>query len=282
MVASSLVTCALVTFNSEQVILTCLQSLRLQLEDRQILIYDNNSKDATRRQIQAVSADIRLVQGGVNIGFGRAINALRPHVETPFLLLLNPDALLQPGAILELIEVARQVADAAVLGAVQLTPEGGFVGPEPSPDRYREVDCIFGAAMMLRLDCFPVNAPLFDPRFWMYYEDTDLCSSAIKRGYKVVLANKAVVLHKPGSSSQLTSEAETLAIKRRQYLEYLISGHVYAYKHTGRARMLARAAAWAPMCYVRYLFLILYADPARYLMYQRSLAYVLFCRRIFG
>jgi N-acetylglucosaminyl-diphospho-decaprenol L-rhamnosyltransferase len=274
-------TCAIVTFNSEKVIQGCLVSLRKQLDDHRIIVYDNASKDATVERVAALSASIRVICGKRNLGFGRAINALRSEVQTPCLLLLNPDAVLRPGAIQELADLAEQLRQAAVLGAVQLTPEGGYVGPAPSEGRYQEVECIFGAAMLLRLAHFPRDSPLFDPRFWMYFEDQDLCLSAIRRGHQVVLANQAAIVHEPGTSSALQSAEETLAIKRRQYLEYLVSGHVFAFKHQGKARALARAACLVLFCYGKYLYLLLRQRPQRYLVYQRSLASFLFFGRIF-
>lgn len=274
-------TCAIVTFNSGSVIASCLEALRSQVDDSQILIYDNRSKDDTLQLIQEISPCIRLLRGRHNIGFGPAINALRPEVRTPYLLLLNPDAILQSGAIDELIDLAELVPQAAILGAVQRTPEGTFVGPEPSLDRYREVEGVFGAAMLLRLACFPAEAPLFDPRFWMYFEDTDLCCSTIERGYKILLANQAVILHKPGSSSQVASPEETLVIKQRQYLEFLVSGYIFAYKHRGRAITAFKAALSVPLCYAKYLLLRLRNHPDDYLMYQRSRACFLFIRRVF-
>jgi GT2 family glycosyltransferase len=282
MAVADLVTCAIVTFNSERVIGSCLASLLPQLDGAQVLIYDNASQDETLARVAAASRALRIVRGRRNIGFGRAVNALRSEVRTPYLFLLNPDGLMRPGALAELVDLAEHLQQAAVLGAVQQTPEGCYVGPEPSGGRFREVDCIFGAAMLLRLDAFPGQAPLFDPRFWMYFEDSDLCLSVRKRGHKIVLANRAVIVHEPGTSCQLLSAAETLAIKRRQYLEYLISGRVFAFKHQGKARALAAAGLWMVVHYIQYVVLLLRGHPQRYPMYQKSLACALFYRRVFA
>jgi hypothetical protein len=275
------VTCAIVTFNSERVIGSCLASLLSQIDGAQILIYDNASQDETLLRVADASRAVRVICGRRNIGFGRAVNALRPQVHTPYLFLVNPDGVLQPGAIEELVGLAEGLPEVAVLGAVQLTPDGRYVGPEPSGGRYREVACIYGAAMLLRLAAFPSQSPLFDPRFWMYYEDSDLCLSALRRGHKIVLANQAIILHEPGSSCQLLSAAETLAIKRRQYLEYLISGRVFAFKHQGQARAFASAGFWMVAHYIHYVFLLLRRHPQRYPTYQQSLACALFYRRLF-
>jgi N-acetylglucosaminyl-diphospho-decaprenol L-rhamnosyltransferase len=279
---SNAVTCAIVTFNSEMVIGDCLASLLLQVDGSQVLVYDNASQDETLLRVAEASSAVRVICGSQNIGFGRAVNALRPEVRTPYLLLLNPDGVMQPGAIEELADLAENLQEVAVLGAVQLTPDGRYVGPEPSEERYREVDCIFGAAMLLRLAAFPSHSPLFDPRFWMYYEDSDLCLSALRRGHKIVLANHAIILHEPGCSSRLVSPSETMAIKRRQYLEYLISGRVFAFKHKGKARALASAGFWMVAYYLQYVFLFIGRHPQRYPMYQKSLACALFYRRVFA
>lgn len=279
---SDAVTCAIVTFNSEMVIGGCLASLLLQVDGAQILVYDNASQDETLLRVADASSTVRVICGRRNIGFGRAVNALRPEVRTPYLLLLNPDGVMQPGAIEELADLAEHLQEVAVLGAVQLTPDGRYVGPEPSGGRYREVECIYGAAMLLRLAAFPSHSPLFDPRYWMYYEDSDLCLSVLRRGHKIVLANNAVILHEPGSSSQLVSPSETLAIKRKQYLEYLVSGRVFAFKHKGKARALASAGFWMVAHYIQYIILLICGHPRRYPTYQKSLACALFYRRVFA
>jgi GT2 family glycosyltransferase len=279
---SDFVTCAIVTYNSERVIDSCLASLLLQLDGSQILIYDNASQDETLHRVAEASSAVRVICGSRNIGFGRAVNALRPEVRTPYLFLLNPDGVLQPGAIEELVDLAEHLQEFAVLGAVQLTPDGRTVGPEPSEGRFREVEGVFGAAMLLRLAAFPSDSPLFDPRFWMYFEDSDLCLSALRRGHKIGLANNAVILHEPGSSSQLASASKTLAIKRKQYLEYLISGRVFAFKHKGKVRALASAGFWMIIYYIEYIVLLLRRYPQRYPTYQKSLACALFYLRVFA
>jgi GT2 family glycosyltransferase len=279
---SEAITCAIVTYNSDHVIEACLQALRAQLPERNIIIYDNNSQDQTVRRVEAVHPAIRIIRGRRNLGFGRAVNALRSAVQTPYLLLLNPDALIQPGAVEELLAVAESEPNAAVLGAVQLTPEGFYLDPQPSADRCREVGWIFGAAMLLRLDCFARHSPLFDPRFWMYYEDKDLCLSAAERGHRILLVNRALVLHQPGSSSVLPASAETLLIQRRQYLEFVISGYIFCFKHSGRLRTLAGACVSMIRSYVHYILLWLRGDPARYPAFQRSLGCALFYFRIFA
>jgi GT2 family glycosyltransferase len=116
----------------------------------------------------------------------------------------------------------------------------------------------------------------------MYYEDSDLCLSVLRRGHKIVLANNAVILHEPGSSSQLVSPSETLAIKRKQYLEYLVSGRVFAFKHKGKARALASAGFWMVAHYIQYIILLICGHPRRYPTYQKSLACALFYRRVFA
>ena len=282
MAALDAVTCAIVTFNSERVIGSCLASLLLQVDGAQILIYDNASQDQTLLRVAEASRAVRIMRGRRNIGFGRAVNALRSEVRTPYLFLVNPDGVMRPGALAELVDLADHLQQVAVLGAVQQTPDGRYVGPEPSGGRYREVACIYGAAMLLRLAAFPAYSPLFDPRFWMYFEDSDLCLSVLKRGHKIALANQAVILHEPGTSCQLLSAAETLAIKRRQYLDYLISGRVFAFKHRGKARALAAAGFWMVGHYIQYVFLLLRRHPQRYPTYQKSLACALFYGRVFA
>lgn len=275
-----LLSCGIVTFNSSSVISSCLASLRLQLPDSRILIYDNSSSDNTVEVIRRVSHDIVVFESAANLGFAASVNFLSRYVQTPYFFLLNPDATLMPSTLDELLSAASSCSDSAIIGAIQRMPSGDYVGHRPLQCQFHDVESVAGAAMLIRLKAIPDGMPLFDPRFWMYCEDVDLCFSMRRLGYRVILSNRAEIIHRPGSSSSLPRDADNLRIKRRQYIEYCISCYMLKFKHKGSLRTICLALIRMIENYAKYVILMIVQDPSRYPAYQRSLATPVFICRL--
>jgi GT2 family glycosyltransferase len=167
---------------------------------------------------------IVLIRNGENLGFAAGCNVGITYAllrGADFVFLLNNDASVTRSTLIELVSAAGR-ADAAIVGArtldeagrrvvfsgnrwpKQMFLSGGSPGNHPPLDFWPSSDAQ-GGSMLLRRDLLEGRARecgyYFDPGFFMYREDTDLCRYADARGYRCVLARDAVVYHGFASSS---------------------------------------------------------------------------------
>lgn len=177
-----------------------------------LIVVDNNSRDATREIVLRCAAQARVIEAGQNLGFGRANNLALELVETPYALLINPDAQLRDGALEALWKAALRYPDAAILAPVIFESEGiqGATfhdGTEKSarltpvlPDGDLCVNFVSGAAMLLNLTNLK-SIGFFDPWYFLYGEDDDLCIRIRRAGRPIIVVADAAAEHHTRESS---------------------------------------------------------------------------------
>ena len=200
----------------------------------ELFVVDNASTDGSAPMVQAEFPSVRLIQNAENVGFVRANNqALRLAVGR-YLLLLNPDAEVRPGALGTMIAYLDASLEVGALGPKLLNADGsvqssrrrfptratGFVESTvvqqwwPScrllgryycsdvPDDVpQEVDWVTGACLMVRREAVE-QVGLLDERFFMYSEELDWCYRIKRAGWKVVYLPSAEVVHYEARSSE--------------------------------------------------------------------------------
>jgi GT2 family glycosyltransferase len=229
----------IVTWNNEKVIDECLVSLFLNSKETsfEVILVDNNSGDGTVELVQKRHPSVRVVSSKVNLGFARANNLALSQACGSYILFLNPDTVIHS----QVLAYAKSKMDAdpklGVLGcrlilsdgATQLTCASDFptawntfceglflhrlVSILPifpffssrSLEHWdhltqKEVESISGAFMFCR-KCVLDEIGGFDPGFFMYGEDIDLCARIRRAGYKVWYDPTHVVTHYGGASS---------------------------------------------------------------------------------
>jgi N-acetylglucosaminyl-diphospho-decaprenol L-rhamnosyltransferase len=201
------ITALLVTYNSARILPWSLPSLA---EAEQVIVVDNHSSDDTERVARTLLPQARVLQAGRNLGFGRANNLGLAAVTTDYALLLNPDARLAPGALAALHDAAQRYPEAAIIAPVLYDAPGvvgnfyrGPVparGPTPEPDGDLCAEFVTGAAMLLNMRLMR-EVGFFDPWFFLYFEDDDLCRRVRRAGHPIVVARDAQVEHQVRQSS---------------------------------------------------------------------------------
>ncbi|WP_204165341.1 glycosyltransferase family 2 protein [Methylobacterium radiodurans] len=206
---------------------------------------------------------VRVIRNGENLGFARACNIGAAAGSAKTILFLNPDTRADGPALLAAraalladpgtgIVGARQIADdgtverscaraptpASLLGQALALDRLGLVPPhfmtEWDHAEDRAVDQVMGAFLMIRRPLFE-RLGGFDERFFVYYEDVDLCRRARSAGWAVRHVAGAVIGH---AGQGTTRQA------RAHRLFYILRARVqYAAKHHGRATALALLAA---------------------------------------
>jgi N-acetylglucosaminyl-diphospho-decaprenol L-rhamnosyltransferase len=207
----------LVTFNSSPTILRALHSIPSACE---VIVVDNGSSDT----IAELLADqpVKLVRLPENIGFGGASNIGAALATREFVLFLNPDAVLEPGAISALVDAAQRIPNAA-FNPQLLDKQGktanrapsrflnkkrvrGHMETDPSIDDV-EVDVLSGAALFCRRHIFNEIGG-FDPSLFLYFEDDDLSLRLLKAGCRLFRHQRSVVRHEGGASTPKSSALE--------------------------------------------------------------------------
>ena len=272
-----------VSFNTCKLLRECLQSLleecaRTEDLTAEILVVDNTSGDGSPEMVEREfcgrsGVPVRLFQSEINLGFGAANNFAIEKARGRYLLLVNSDAFLHPGALRLAVKhmddhprtalgggrlVGRDgswqpsgrcfhtiLRDAFVLSGLSARfPHSRIFG---APDRTwadqslpADVDWVPGAFFIMRREALEKTG-LFDPRFFLYYEETDLCRRVKAAGYAVSYWPDVVVTHIGGESGrQLKSLNRSKSVSRVE-LWRMRSTLLYYRKHHG---WQARMALW--------------------------------------
>ena len=199
--------------------LACLKSLHTQARrPNTICVIDNASDDDSVARIQAAYPNVELAVNTQNEGYGRGHNPTLERLlseDYAWLWLVNNDAQIRNDGLKHLLEHAGRHPAAGAIGAViyehdcpdQLQAWGGgridwrlgrsFQWLEPVNDA--RLDYITGACLLLRAEALRQTG-LFDPAFFMYWEDVDLCLRLKQAGWSLSVAPQAHVLHRSSSS----------------------------------------------------------------------------------
>lgn len=217
----SSVTVVIVSYHSAEVISAALSSVVADPFVAKVIVVDNAAGDGTATRIAREFPSVEVIDSGGNIGYGRGCNLGLSKVQTPYALLLNPDAYLKPGALALLVEqmqadstafiTAPQLFDAddkpyATIKRSVFTREivrTRFVLPEGACC----AEFISGAVWLLSMEGFK-GQEFFDPRMFLYYEDDDLCLKARQLGGACVLVPQAHAVHLLGKSSDKSEKSE--------------------------------------------------------------------------
>ncbi|HEY2379789.1 MAG TPA: glycosyltransferase family 2 protein [Terriglobia bacterium] len=245
----------IVTFNSAGDIAACLESLRLQtFTDVAVHIFDNASSDDTLKTVEPFDVQY-LMRSPVNTGFCKAHNELIGRFESEYVLILNPDTVLAPSFIEELVRALDVRPDAASASGKLLRMDGKMIdstgiimfreqrhldrgADQPDSGQFDQPEDIFGpsgAAAMYRraaLDAVVISGQYFDEDFFAYREDADLAWRCRLLGWTSIYVPSAAARHRrrvtPERRSQLPKLINYHSVKNRFLLRLNnISGRLY-------------------------------------------------------
>ena len=178
--------------------------------DLRVLLVDNGSTDGSLALLADRYPHIPVHQTAHNQGFSAGNNAGLRQIDTPFVLLLNPDVTLRPHTVKTLIQPMLDDETIGVTGGKLLYPgetavqfTGGIITwPQAFPQQTKHptattpqsVDYIIGAMLATRRDLLDTIG-LLDEGFFLYYEDADLCARVRRHGHLVIYVPEATAVH---------------------------------------------------------------------------------------
>ena len=215
-----LISVIIVTYNNEDVIAQCLNTLKIQsLKDYELIIVDNSSHDATINIIESLNMErVKLVSLQVNLGFtGGNIEGLKV-AKGKYIALLNPDTEPSPSWLETLLKSIKEQKDIGLCASKLLvfgselidsagdgctvTGKGHKRGEGKNKRYFDQKEMVFGAcggAMLIKKELID-EIGFFDNDFFLIHEDTDFCFRAQLAGWKCLYVPEAVVNHKVRTS----------------------------------------------------------------------------------
>jgi N-acetylglucosaminyl-diphospho-decaprenol L-rhamnosyltransferase len=240
----------IVNYNAGAELRTALRSIATEMTGRawEAVVVDNASEDGSADVVGEFAPQARVVRNATNVGFGRGINQGVAASSAPLVLIMNPDCRLEPGAIATMRAELEAHRQCAIVGPRVLDPDGSVQGSaRGDPDMLTglfgrtgplrvllpsssaatrnvisgagAVDWVSGACMLVRRTAFE-EVGGFDPRYFLYWEDADLCRRLRARGYEVRYLPAATAVHRVGHSSRTARAASIKAFHESAYRYY--------------------------------------------------------------
>lgn len=210
-----------VTWNSKERIDEQIRSVFAGCKDItcEEIVVDNGSTDETVAFVEERFPDVAVIANKENKGFGAANNQGLEKATGEYVLFLNPDMRVEPGSLDTILAWMKQHTDVAIVSVKLVDRDGNFL-PDASPRRLpklweqlalilkiphvfpsllnsyhmtdldpdveQEVDSIRGSFMLMRREFLNKTGWAFDPKYFIWYEDVDICREAKRHGYRVV------------------------------------------------------------------------------------------------
>jgi len=207
---------------------------------REVLVVDNASKDDSLKAVLEIARDdarISILRNDQNEGFAAACNRGMKAAGSDYLMILNPDCVVEAGAIETLLQFMEQAPGVGMAGPLLLNPDGteqaGCRRTVPTPwrsfvrvfnlsflkDRYPrlfsdftlnndplpvkpvEMEAISGACMLVKREAVEDVGPM-DDKYFMHCEDLDWCMRFRQRGFSIMFVPAARVVHYQGTCSK--------------------------------------------------------------------------------
>ncbi len=239
----------IVNYNTKNLTKNCLNSIFANCKsiNFEIIVVDNNSQDSSIEMLKKDFGDkIKLIANNENIGFGPANNQGAKIAKGKYLFFLNSDTIIKSDIFSAIKIFLNSNKDIGVISPKLLLADGSeqeraygkfptlfsviaekFKRPKIVKNKSLEVDWVSGAALIIRKDIFK-RVSGFDEKFFMYFEDIDLCRRVKDFGYKIIVFSEIAVIHLGGKSLNKFS-------KRKEY--YYKSQNYFYKKYYGNLKM---------------------------------------------
>ncbi len=234
----------IVNYNVKEFLLNSVSSIKKAADGIpiEIIVVDNASEDGSVEALRQKFPDVKIIANKENVGFGKANNQGLEIAQGEYVLLLNPDTLLKDNTLTKMLEFMDAHTDTGLATCKVLNPDGtlqlacrrSFPRPWVSftkiiglsslfpksklfakynltyldENETYEVDAVSGSFMFLRGEAIK-SVGGFDPDFFMYGEDLDLCYRIKEKGWKVYYYPETEIIHYKGESAKRSSIDET-------------------------------------------------------------------------
>jgi GT2 family glycosyltransferase len=257
----------IVSYNTKELLQQCLESLLKETKEMscEIIVIDNSSKDHSAEMVAENFPSLQLIKSKTNLGFAAANNIGFGLAQGRYILLLNSDAFLHPGALQKALKKMDANGNIGLGGARLVNPDGswqpscrqfpsllndflrlsGLAAKHPHSRFFgradstwdnsgteSDADWVPGAFMIIRQDVLQ-KVGFFDERYFLYYEEVDLCRRIKAAGYEIRYWPDVVVTHLGGESSKTVTTSLFSPSENQLTLWRMRSMLLYFRKHHG-------------------------------------------------
>lgn len=218
-----LISVIILSYNGSNDLIKCLNSLNnLNYKNTELILVDNNSQDNSVEIVKNNYKNVKIVELKKNFGFALGNNIGVACANGDYIVLLNQDTVVDKNWLTELVKVAKSSEKIGIVGSKiyyydkrNIIDFAGSscdkygntrqIGAEKRDNKVlnikRKSFYICGASLLFKREVYE-NIKLFDPFYFMYYEDVDFCWRAWISGYDVIYTPKSFIYHKINNSSQ--------------------------------------------------------------------------------
>ncbi|MBK6741541.1 MAG: glycosyltransferase family 2 protein [Hydrogenophilales bacterium] len=230
----------IVNYNAGPVLTEAVRAILPCPSVREVIVVDNRSQDGSVEHLESAlpgETRLRVIRNSGNLGFAAGCNTAMAFFQSPYQLFINPDCLVDPLSIGEMIGTLELNPDAGMAGPLLVNTDGSeqsggrrgvptpwrsfvrafglsrfsnryprlfsdfLMHKEPLPDRPIDIEAISGACMLVRNRALLEVGPL-DAGYFMHCEDLDWCMRFRQRGWKILFVPEARVVHYLGACSR--------------------------------------------------------------------------------
>jgi len=233
-----MLTVIILVYKTRDILRDCLKNIEGKYPNMEVFVVDNSSVDGSIEMVKKKFPEVKIIANEKNVGFSRANNQAIREANGEYILLLNPDTVVQEDTFEKTIKFMDEKKDCGALGVTMLDGKGNFLPeskrglPTPSVAFYKvfglsflfphskafgkyhlgyldknkthEVDVLAGAFMLIRKSVLD-KIGLLDETFFMYGEDIDLSYRITLAGFKNYYFSETRIIHYKGESTKKSS-----------------------------------------------------------------------------
>ena len=259
----------IVTFKSEGVIHECIKSID---KDIKITVVENSNNYQFKYELEKSYKNVSCVLSNENLGMGSGNNIGIKKAETDFVLILNPDVILEPSTINELIIASEKISNFAIIAPISSDinyPNYKFKNNKKILIDYNfpfKVKSIDGFAMLFnkkKLDII-FHKNYFDENFFMYLENDDLCKRIIEAKEDIFIVPKSKIKHLGGKAVNVKYKNE---VEFARNWHWIWSKFYFNKKHHGYFAAFIKGFPKFIFSFVKYIFYLLIKDKVKQRIY---------------
>jgi len=245
----------IVNWNTRELLKECLNSIYAYQPqgELEVWVVDNASTDQSSDMVKQHFPEVNLIENRTNFGFAQANNQAIIRSTSRFILLLNPDTEILPGALEKMVTFLEDSPKVGALGPRILNPDktlqtssyptptlsrefwrlfhldelwpyGVYKMERWEPHTHRRVDVLLGACLMIRQEALD-EVGFLSEDYFMYTEEVDICYRVGQRGWEIYWLPEAEIIHYGGQS--------TRQVSRKMFIHLYKSKILFFKKHYG-------------------------------------------------
>ena len=269
-------TVIIVTFQSENVIHNCIQSID---SDIKVLVVDNSNSKEFKENIENKYKNVSCILSEKNSGMGAGNNLGIKNIKTDFAFILNPDVILEPNSIDNLIEESQKLQSFGIISPIEVNkdyPNYKLIDSQKENTDLKEpfkVKSVDGYSMLINLKRLNQidNFYYFDENFFMYLENDDLCKRLNNKNENIYIIPKSQIKHLGGQAVNNLYKTE---VELSRNWHWTWSKFYYNKKHYGYIFALFNGLPNFISSFLKFLIYSIFNDKKKIIYLNRSKGFI--------